>query len=445
MTYNPFDKSPFDILTVEDLEKLIENSVAEGYYVEYKRQFVKNEKIAHSISSFANAYGGWYIVGVKTNEHNIATEICGFNLSDYSDPIDKIREIVKSNIDPVPLFYSQVIQLDEEKAVLVVFIPDNQDKPFICKNGRVYRRLADSSDPISETNRYALDKLYEEGKEINKKYLKFCQDERIHETNNGWVQVFLSPYPLGILNQSKLKTWTTEDLEKIIKLSKQQINIDLFQSIGLTGSVPFNAGQTSLKSLIFRQNNNYLGFNSLEFELFNNFNARFLIPLEYCKLSQQDIFHNLSKLIQKIVRKIYFLEEDEIKNIESTPLLFFDIGKLYLGIINLISLYQNILDDRSPIKQIELTIKIEKARKSIPFFNSNQWAEHIHKFGVPIIYKDLILINKNNGRGWQFNYDVKLSRNICVLVGNSFGLPLEFTSKIITESIVKIEKVKSEN
>ena len=164
MTYNPFDKSPFDVLTVEDLEKLLENSVAEGYYVEYKSQFVGNEKIGRSISSFANTYGGWYIVGVKTNEHNIATEICGFKLSDYPDPIDKIREIVKSNIDPVPLFYSQVIQLDKEKAVLVVFIPDNQDKPFICKNGRVYRRVADSSDPILENNRYALDKLYEEGK-----------------------------------------------------------------------------------------------------------------------------------------------------------------------------------------------------------------------------------------------------------------------------------------
>ena len=208
------------------------------------------------------------------------------------------------------------------------------------------------------------------------------------------MKVFLSPYPLGILNQSKLKTWTTEDLEKTIKLSKQQIDIYSFQSIRLTGSLPFNAGQTSFKSLIFRQNNNHIAFSSLEFELFNNFNAKFFIPLEYRILSQQDTFCNLSKPIQTIVRKIYLSEEDRIKNIKNTPLLFFDIGKLYLGIINLISLYQNILDNRSPIKQVEITIKIEKARKNIPFFNSNQWAEHIRKFGIPIIYKDLIIVNQ---------------------------------------------------
>ena len=72
MIYNPFDKLPGDTLTAEELQKLVENNVAEGYYVEYKSLFVRNEKIGWSISSFANSYGGWYIVGVKTDEHNVA-------------------------------------------------------------------------------------------------------------------------------------------------------------------------------------------------------------------------------------------------------------------------------------------------------------------------------------------------------------------------------------
>ncbi|MEO1341679.1 MAG: ATP-binding protein, partial [Cyanobacteria bacterium J06635_13] len=65
MTYNPFDKLPTEKLTIEDLNQLLTKSVAEGYYVEYKSEFVKNEKIGWSISSFANTYGGWYFVGVE--------------------------------------------------------------------------------------------------------------------------------------------------------------------------------------------------------------------------------------------------------------------------------------------------------------------------------------------------------------------------------------------
>lgn len=66
MAYNPFDVLAGEPLTPEELQKLVSRSVAEGYFVEYKSMPPTNEKMGRSIASFANTYGGWYIVGVTT-------------------------------------------------------------------------------------------------------------------------------------------------------------------------------------------------------------------------------------------------------------------------------------------------------------------------------------------------------------------------------------------
>ena len=442
MIYNPFDKLPGDTLTAEELQKLVENNVAEGYYVEYKSQFVKNEKIGWSISSFANSYGGWYIVGVETDEHNVATHICGFDLFDCPDPISKIREIVKSHIDPQPIFYPQVIKLEENKAVFIVYIPENQDKPFICKNGRIYRRVADSSDPVHETNRYVIDKLYEEGKEVNQRFKDFCQDERIHDREHGWVKIFISPYPLGILdNDFELESYTSKSIDEIIELSKKQIKIPYFD-IDITGNLPFNSGQTSFRSLIFRQSER-LDEKSLEFELFQNLQAKIFIPLQYSEPWQSDIFANLSKPNQKIIKQLFF--DSETRNKLLNKLFLFDVGKLYLLMVNLITFYTHVLSKNSHIYEVEVIIELENVWWHVPFFDCDKWAEYVVNSGLPVIQRKSKVICRKNGRGLLLelgeNYDLWIP--ICSFVGNELGLPGELTSNIINESYARIAQVQN--
>jgi len=151
MPYNPFDTPIGEALTASDLQMLISRSVSEGYYVEYKSQMVAKDKIAKSIASFANTYGGWYFIGIEADKlQNIVTNISGFDLSTCPDPIATVREVVKSHITPIPVFFPQVITLTADLLVLVVYIPGEQDTPFITKDGRIYRRVADSSDPVPE-------------------------------------------------------------------------------------------------------------------------------------------------------------------------------------------------------------------------------------------------------------------------------------------------------
>jgi predicted HTH transcriptional regulator len=165
MAYSPFKKSIRETLTPDDLQVLVTDSVAEGYFVEYKGTLLDSKKIAKSIASFANTYGGWYIVGVTTDGHNVAQNIPGFSLDDHHDPIASVRDSIRSGIDPVPVFFSQVVTLAPKQVVLVVYVPGEQDTPFITRDGRIYRRVSDSSDPIPENQRSAVDRIVDQGRE----------------------------------------------------------------------------------------------------------------------------------------------------------------------------------------------------------------------------------------------------------------------------------------
>lgn len=253
MPYNPFDKPIGSPLTKEDLQRLVEREVGENYFVEYKSLLPSKTKIAHSIASFANTYGGWYIVGVKTDPHNIAKEICGFSLKESPDPISKVRDIIKTHLDPIPIFHPQVVTLEEDKVVLLIHLPGDQETPFVAKDGRIYRRNHDSSDPVAETSRYTIDRLVDAGRDFAKRFERFCSDGRTFteaEERQGWVNLYLSPSPLGTVEKSG---WLLDtEIERLLQLGKTPFSLFEMEGITVTGTPAFNIGYPSYRSIVLK-------------------------------------------------------------------------------------------------------------------------------------------------------------------------------------------------
>lgn len=441
MTYNPFDKAVGSALSADELQQLIKDSVAEGYYVEYKEVFPSNEKIGRSIASFANSYGGWYIVGVKTDSHNVASEICGFSLADFPDPISKVREITKSHIDPVPLVYPQVVHLDGGRAVLVTFIPDGQEAPFITKDGRIYRRLADSSDPVAETNRYAVDRLVDKGRSVSKRFKRFCRDERTFskgESGQGWVNIFLSPYPFGIIERFDLLS--SESLEQLLERTRTQINVPPFDADKLKINIPFNTGQLTHKSAILRNSDpQKLGSNSFTVELFVNGRAKFHIPLRYDLISLTPYGHYQDFASQVESQKV----KELISGFEGTEnyiLRFVDIGNLWLVIAFLMTYYQEWLKDETLLTELQAAVTIRDAWRSVPFIDSDEWADYVQKFGLPVLHESDISIPATLERGMSLvlNDDTPPWLQLCTqVIGLAFGLPPELHDNILFSAIWK--------
>ena len=424
MSYNPFNK-PIHELTPGDLDKLIEDEVAEGYWVEYKRQFLAKTSVAHSTASFANSYGGWYFVGVKADPTtNIATDICGFDLASCPDPISHVRDIIGSHIDPIPIAHPKLIELDSGAVVLVVQIPGNQETPFITRDGRIYRRVGSSSQPVAENDRYALDRLVDQGREIERRFEEFCRDERTFckaERDQGWVNIYVSPYPLGTV--SKREMFSSEGVERLLLASQKPITTQIGDMATIEMNVPFGSGQVSVGSVILRQvKQARLAFNSLTAEFFYDGRAKFHIPLEYIPdLSFGDTSALTSRSAKGILGKI--LDEDEDHDI--SLLRFFDINRLGYVVVGFMGFYREWLGNDEWIPSLRATVSMEGVWRSVPFCDDDKWAEYVTQFGLSVLGTDSISIPRYRGRGLMLdrNGDLPPCATICSVIGMGFGLP----------------------
>lgn len=95
-------------ITESDLDSLIQNEVLEGKTLEYKREVPlvtkdNKQKFLAGISSFANASGGDYIIGIEVDpESKIPKSLIGVPISDR--PIDEIMrgldDLIRQRIQP---------------------------------------------------------------------------------------------------------------------------------------------------------------------------------------------------------------------------------------------------------------------------------------------------------------------------------------------------------
>lgn len=443
MPYNPFDKPFGDPLTPDDLQKLVTRQVAEGYYVEYKGVVPANEKIGKSIASFANTYGGWYIVGVTTNAHNVATTVDGFDPASCHDPIAKVREVVKSHISPTPVFFAQVVTLSTSNLVLVVYVPEEQDTPFITQDGRIYRRAHDSSDPVPEKDRYALDRIVERGQKSRKAFARFCQDERTlskgEAERSRWVSLYLWPYPYGVI-EYKSGMDTEEAVEALLQRSQQPVELRLKDTDGSsitigTGNVPFTAGQVTHRSILLRQvTPSRVGMQALSTELFFDGRARIFVSLaDISPFNHEQVAEWVTSPRTRQILAEYMRQDREVTGI--TLGRFFDVQQLWATLALLMNFYRAWLGEVPGLSEIKIAMRLQGIWRSIPFLDADEWGAQVEKLGLPIVGSDRIIIPEDL-EGIITSFDESLWLTICFTVGQALG----FSRELLGHAMVKLAK-----
>ncbi len=293
--FNPFSKK-CSKLTSSDIEKLVENSVAEGWFVEYKEQPVSTLRTAHSIASFANSEGGWYILGIKADEDNVAVEIAGFSIEDFKKPKERLRDVVKSKISPTPFFESKLVTLKNGRVILVAHIPRGDETPYVTSDGRIYRRVNEGSDPIPEQDRYSIQKLFERGSERRNFIERFCDNPfAMSVAQSEAAQSFLEAYFLTQpVNRFEINKFYDES--KFQKIFKAFSSPTRFLRIEATGHIKFNYMQSSTDSYIVRVVESPPQSTLLSpcIEIFRNGSARILLSINIIEL------HPLNGMINKV-------------------------------------------------------------------------------------------------------------------------------------------------
>lgn len=419
MTYNPFNKEIGERLSSSDLQDLVSKEVAEGYFIECKRQLPKPIKIARSIASLANTYGGWYFVGIETDEHHVIKTIDGFPRGNYSDPISVIRETMKQHIEPVPVFFASVIELGTENLVLVVNVPGNQDTPFITSDGRLYRRTHDSSDPVPETSRYALDQLVERGRLASKRFAAFAQDSRTYsKADGGWVKIFISPLPFGAIERNEIIA--ASSIRRLLARSREPVVFPLprdHPELCITVNMPFNAAQTTAESVILKQVvAPQAALNPLSVELDRYGRAKLLIPI-MCPTSEG--------LLPQL--KSHAVRDNLLQQGGGSGLLkFFDMGRIWLTTACLINFYIDWLGSGSLLMGFRIAYELDSVWRFVAFCDNNLWADHVHEFGLPVMLNDSVRFPQTDQTPYEVPWSSAVWVTICRDIALAFGLQVEF-------------------
>ena len=181
-------------------------TISEGWYVEYKSELLPAKGLAKSMSAFANHYGGWLFIGIQEQERK-ASSFPGIDEADVPKAEEQLRNASKDCMSPSAQYEHRVIcgpvdaiGLPAGRAILVVMVPLGRDAPYVHCGGRIYRRIADSSEPAPETDRAVLDALWRRGQDSRKALKKRVTRSPVlskGESNYPFIHVFISHDPLS--------------------------------------------------------------------------------------------------------------------------------------------------------------------------------------------------------------------------------------------------------
>lgn len=165
-TRTPIYQIQLEDLSAEHIDEI--KSLEEGWFVEFKSRFTDTAKIAKSISSFANAYGGVLIIGVEeTAKGRRFDHFTPLSKDEAEDTIVRFRHAVEAHLNPCPFFESKIICISdidvvdsEDKWIVFVKIPKGEKAPYLHSSGAIYTRKGDSSSPVALTDQSLLERLW---------------------------------------------------------------------------------------------------------------------------------------------------------------------------------------------------------------------------------------------------------------------------------------------
>lgn len=152
--YEFFGKEYLEELSMQDIENMVENKVSESLYLDYKREMwgsyeSANKEITKDITSFANAHGGFIIIGIEEDNDGNPKTIMG--VEDVDKNILRIRQVCHANIQPlISGMKIHPVRMDDKKSIIIVYIPDSFDKPhMVLQDYRCYIRYERGKNPMT--------------------------------------------------------------------------------------------------------------------------------------------------------------------------------------------------------------------------------------------------------------------------------------------------------
>lgn len=363
--YSPFlDKmgNPLELSKIRfhHLEQL--KAIDEGYKIEYKSTFDKSvkDKIPAIITSFANSEGGWLIIGIEDDSHDITC--IPKRRSDYSQTIS---QLLKEKTSPIPSFDSKFLRnpAKKDEGVLIIEVYEGKFPPYTA-NGTVYIRNGSSKEPI-KSERATIDHLYQKAQSFQKEVAEFFKRDIYFPENEFQFGKGTITYPICNIYfknvsqpcQKQLKTY--DDYEELCA-----------QVISARDEPIFSNAQHSFNSLIFRHKaiDPSMPMLTPTMEVFFDFSAKIHIPLAF--VSESERTEAVSKL-----KQMNLLNGDRIKICGGVD----SFNCVFGALLTLADIYKHY---KIPIINFAVCFEIENANNTVLFFEGLKYLEEIQENGL---------------------------------------------------------------
>lgn len=228
----------WDKLTLSDIEEFLKTiDDDETFFIEYKTEDVRKEKLLKEMVAFSNSYGGYILLGV-----NDSKEIIGCSSSNWNEL--RINTIVCNGISPMPQFDIKKFNLSNCKSLFIIKVEEGTAPPYVTNTGKIYQRVSSSSDLIKNSN--TLNNLYLK-KQNN---IKMIEEKLYYPAISGQIPDNLCAYiDFGFSLITKNLNQTIErvdnaNIDKISELLKSKEDKYSISKIGY--SICISVGETSV-------------------------------------------------------------------------------------------------------------------------------------------------------------------------------------------------------
>lgn len=377
--YNPFH---IDIQNLRGEHLKVLKDVTEGWYVDYKQEMIEIKKISKQLSSFSNQYGGWVFFGIQESEKRTAGKFVGVPRNKVEPHLLRIREASTAHVNPNVYYEDKVIYgpveeigLEDNKAIIVLYIPEGANPPYIASSGKIYRRLVDQSDPVAETDRNVLDILWEKGNRRRQKTKDFLN------FRSSWGEPTIPVIYVHILsNPCFNKRFSRIDYdsfrEVFLRLRSEEIFMPMDSIHSVSGGLM--AKQTT--------NNDPLGIVP-SIRWWHAGNALITIPLNLLDGNTPN------KANHDYVHLNDFLSELQKQGLANASVCDFNY---FLSV--LLSLYAqltNIYRQTNNRERLHASFSLENAQKMIPFIDDSEYLERVKNLGASLIEDRFVRFPRN--------------------------------------------------
>ena len=383
-SFNPFGKTLHDLIA-DDLDCL--RSTPEGWYVEYKRTFPSALSAAKSLSAFANSYGGWIFYGIAESSDNKRTagSFLGVPASEIPQIEEWLQAAASRHLSSSPYFEHrifigpcQALGLEVGRAIVVVHVLQGRNTPHVHSSGRIYRRVADASDPVHETDRHFLDLLFQRQKESRKNFARFLKSKpplSPADRTTTYARLLFFPDPWGERALSSIL-----DFERFSTL--------MSDSSLESGGLPFDNVFTSADGLVARQ----VVDNDRSLRLFtwqhkNNCIDEITLPLNSVYLNSADDTIPFLYGYDLCERFATVCEKQHLRSV-----WVLDLCQFLTILIGVMVRLQKLYEAENLKWPVFFKAVLTGCSHRCPFFDVKPFVDFVEQFGIPLVEDEDIVV-----------------------------------------------------